>query len=65
MTADVDTMRLLWALLAGNWRVAEASDDDTRAAATRIVAAYTQFHLERGLRSVEVGNQDRRARDVP
>lgn len=65
MYADVDTMRLLWALLAGNWRVADASDEGTRAAAHRIVSAYTAFHLERGLRSMAVHDQDRAQRNVP
>jgi DNA repair protein RecO (recombination protein O) len=65
MYADVDTMRLLWALLAGNWGVAEATDDGTRAAAHRIVSAYAQFHLERGLRSMAVHDQDRSGPGVP
>ncbi|KAB1643636.1 DNA repair protein RecO [Gulosibacter chungangensis] len=49
--AHIDTMRLLWALLAGNWRVALASDAETRADASRIVKAYTNYHLDRPLRS--------------
>ena len=43
---------LLGALLAGDWAVAEAADARSRAQATGVVAAYTQFHLERGLRSL-------------
>src|SRR5690606_21458497 len=50
---DPATLGLLAALLAGDWPRAEAADDRTRAQATGIVAAYTQFHLERGLRSLE------------
>lgn len=51
MAAHIDTMRLLWALLAGNWRVAAASDEPTRADASRIVKAYVNYHLDRALKS--------------
>ena len=47
-----DTRALLGALLAGQWEIAEASDERTRGQASGIVAAYAQFHLERGLRSL-------------
>ena len=46
-----DTMLLLGALLAGDWDVAEASDDRTRREGNSLVAAFLQWHLERGLRS--------------
>ena len=46
------TRELLAALLTGDWDAAEASPPAARAQATGIVAAYTQFHLERGLRSL-------------
>jgi DNA repair protein RecO (recombination protein O) len=46
------TRELLAALLTGDWEAAEASPPAARAQATGIVAAYTQFHLERGLRSL-------------
>jgi DNA repair protein RecO (recombination protein O) len=42
----------LGALLAGDWVVAEAADDSVRSQASGVVAAYTQWHLERGLRSL-------------
>lgn len=51
---DVPTLRLLWALLVGNWRVAEASEDASRAAARKIVAAYAHYHLEHGLRALSL-----------
>ncbi|MFC4244392.1 DNA repair protein RecO [Gryllotalpicola reticulitermitis] len=53
-TAHLDgaTLGLLGALLAGDWPAAEASAVDTRARASGIVAAYLQWHLERGLRSL-------------
>ena len=50
---DPRTLDLLASLLAGEWENAEAADERTRAQASGIVAAYTQFHLERGLRSLE------------
>jgi DNA repair protein RecO (recombination protein O) len=43
---------LLGSLLAGDWPTAEASDERARHQANGVVAAYTQFHLERGLRSL-------------
>lgn len=49
---DAATLGTLAALLAGDWPVAESADDRTRAQASGVVAAYTQFHLERGLRSL-------------
>ncbi|PJJ63347.1 DNA repair protein RecO [Compostimonas suwonensis] len=49
----VETAELLGALLAGEWDVAEAADERTRSRASGIVAAYAQWHLERGLRSLQ------------
>lgn len=49
---DPGSIALLAALLAGNWEAALAADDRERAQAAGIVAAYTQWHLERGLRSL-------------
>jgi len=45
-------LELLGALLAGDWPAAESADERTRAQATGVIAAYVQFHLERGLRSL-------------
>ena len=50
---DPATLSLLGALLAGDWPAAEDSEDRTQAQASGVIAAYTQFHLERGLRSLE------------
>lgn len=47
-----DTVRLLSALLAGDWAVADASTAATRREARGIVAAYLQFHLERSIKSL-------------
>ncbi|GAA1062223.1 DNA repair protein RecO [Agromyces bracchium] len=46
------TVDLLGALLAGDWEVAEAASQRDRGQASGIVAAYAQWHLERGLRSL-------------
>lgn len=56
---DISTLSLLGALLAGDWDAAEDSDARTQAQGSGVVAAYTQFHLERGLRSLD--HQDRAA----
>ena len=50
---DLDTLALLGALLEGRWEVAEAAEERSRTQASGIVAAYTQFHLERSLRSLQ------------
>ncbi|ROP57902.1 MULTISPECIES: DNA repair protein RecO [unclassified Rathayibacter] len=44
---------LLGALLTGDWEHAETTEPSTRSRASGVVAAYTQWHLERGLRSLE------------
>ena len=43
---------LLGALLAGDWTYAETATTTDRNQASGIIAAYTQWHLERGLRSL-------------
>jgi DNA repair protein RecO (recombination protein O) len=50
---DRGTLGLLSSLLTGDWAAADAADDRTRSQASGVVAAYTQFHLDRGLRSLE------------
>jgi len=47
-----ETIVLMSALLSGDWHVADASSDSCAREASGIVAAYTQWHLERGLRSL-------------
>ncbi len=58
---DTETVDLLGALLTGDWEAAEASDDATRSKASGVVAAYTQWHLERGLRSLAHVQHERKA----
>ena len=49
---DPATIELLGGLLSGDWATAEAAADRTRSQASGVVAAYVQWHLERGLRSL-------------
>ena len=49
---SVATIVLLGALLSGDWPVADASEDRDRREASGLVAAFLQWHLERGLRSL-------------
>jgi DNA repair protein RecO (recombination protein O) len=49
-----ETLILLAALLSGQWPAADASADRSRREASGLVAAFLQFHLERGLRSLRM-----------
>jgi len=55
---DAATLALLDALLTGDWASADESDEVTRSHASGLVAAYTQWHLERGLRSLQHVSRD-------
>lgn len=46
------TLELLAALLSGDWLVADAAGARERREASGLVAAYLQWHLERGVRSL-------------
>ncbi len=46
-----DTVRVLGALLAGDWDVVAATEERHLREASGLVAAYLQWHLERGLKS--------------
>ncbi|GAB2552983.1 DNA repair protein RecO [Leucobacter ruminantium] len=48
---DPASVELLAALVRGDWDAALSSGERERGQAAGIAAAYTQFHLERGLRS--------------
>ncbi|WP_166983712.1 DNA repair protein RecO [Paramicrobacterium fandaimingii] len=48
---DVPTRELLGSLLAGEWNIVDAADAAVRTRASGLVAAYVQWHLERGIRS--------------
>jgi DNA repair protein RecO (recombination protein O) len=45
-------IELMVALMSGNWALADAADERVQREASGIVAAYLQWHLERGLRSL-------------
>lgn len=51
------TSALLGALLSGNWPVADAANTTARRAASGVVAAYLQLHLERDLRSLPIADK--------
>ena len=50
---DPATIGLLASLLSGDWEHAEAADQRQQSQASGVIAAYTQFHLERSLRSLQ------------
>lgn len=49
---DAKTNVLLGALLSGDWQVADQAEEASRLAASGIVAAYSQWHIERGLKAL-------------
>jgi DNA repair protein RecO (recombination protein O) len=49
-----ETFELLAALLGGDWEVADASEPRHRKEASGLVAAYSQYYLERTLRSLRM-----------
>ncbi|GAA4985197.1 DNA repair protein RecO [Kineococcus glutinatus] len=49
---DPATLQLLAALLTGDWAAADASQARQRREGSGLVAAYLQWHLERGIRSL-------------
>lgn len=51
-TLDSETVALLGSLLAADWAFAESASAKSKANASGIVAAYSQWHIERGLRSL-------------
>ncbi len=49
-----ETLRLLAALLAGDWVLADASETRSRREGSGLTAAFLQWHLERGIRSLRM-----------
>ena len=49
-----ETLELLAALLGGDWPVADASEVRHRREGSGLVAAYLQWHLERGIRALRL-----------
>ena len=65
---DPATLTLLAALLSGDWATAQATPAKCRREGTGLVAAYLQWHLERGLRSLPLVERDypeRRGEEPP
>lgn len=60
-----ETFALLAALLAGDWANAVLAEERHRREASGLVAAYSQFHLERTLRSLRMVDRDDRDRSAP
>lgn len=52
-----ETIGLLGALLAGDWEVVDVAEQRHRTEARGLVAAYLNWHLERGLRSLPYAAQ--------
>lgn len=48
-----DVLRLLQALLQGEWTVVLNASAQSRLASSGLIAAYLQWHLERGIRALE------------
>jgi len=51
-TPSTATLELMANLLTGDWEKAAMSEAKNRNEASGLVAAYLQWHLERGLRSL-------------
>jgi DNA repair protein RecO (recombination protein O) len=49
---DRTTVALLQSLMAGEWEAVDAAGPGPTAAASGLIAAYAQWHLERGIRSL-------------
>jgi DNA repair protein RecO (recombination protein O) len=54
VTVSAEALGVLSALLTGDWELVDAADPRHLRQSTGIVAAYTQWHLERGLRSLRL-----------
>jgi DNA repair protein RecO (recombination protein O) len=52
--ASVEALQLMAALLSGDWQVADGTAAKPQREASGLVAAYLQWHLERGLRSLRL-----------
>jgi DNA repair protein RecO (recombination protein O) len=53
-TPAPETLELMAALLSGNWEVTDMTERRHRREASGLIAAYLQWHLERGLRSLSL-----------
>lgn len=53
-TPAPETLKLMSDLISGNWESAMESELRNRREANGLIAAYLQWHLERGLRSLQI-----------
>ena len=53
-TPALETLNLMSDLISGDWESAMASELRNRREANGLIAAYLQWHLERGLRSLQI-----------
>jgi DNA repair protein RecO (recombination protein O) len=60
-----ETLRLLASLLAGDWVLADASEERSRLEGSGLVSAFLQWHLERGVRSLRHVDRSGLARTAP
>lgn len=51
---SISVIRLMQALISGDWHLAETTDLRTRREATSLISAYLRWHLERDLRSIRL-----------
>ncbi|MGH3915491.1 MAG: DNA repair protein RecO [Pseudonocardiaceae bacterium] len=65
VTAAPQTLQLLDALAHGDWPVAESAQHPARRAASGLVAAHLQWHLERQLRSLPLVERRAPSRILP
>ncbi len=50
---DAPTAGLLQSLMIGDWTTVDAASSGSCGSASGLIAAYAQWHLERGIRSLE------------
>lgn len=58
------TVALLGALLSGDWEVADTAAPRERSEASGLVAAFLQWHIERGLRSLPLVDRTKQAQGL-
>ena len=60
-----DVLALLIALAGGDWEVAEASSARARKQASALITAFTQYHVERSVKSLAAMDRERRTPTPP
>lgn len=57
---SAEVLRLLVALGEGDWSIAEEASGPARSQASALIAAYTQYHVERAVKSLAEMDRERR-----